>query len=95
MKQISVDQDIIPLTEFRSKLTEKIVCAQRNGRPLVVTQNGRGSVVVLSVKAYQQLINELEFHKGNVLGMNNILHGETEDFDTVMNEIISELPDES
>ncbi|MFQ5629059.1 MAG: type II toxin-antitoxin system Phd/YefM family antitoxin [bacterium] len=92
MKQIAVNQDIIPLTEFRNKLTDKIAGAQKTGCPLVVTQNGRGAVVILSVEVYQQLIDELEFHKGNVLGMHEALHGETDDFDTVMDEVIAELP---
>jgi prevent-host-death family protein len=49
--------DIISLTEFKSDASAWIERLQTQA-PLVLTQNGRGRAVVLSLEAYQQM--ELE-----------------------------------
>jgi prevent-host-death family protein len=52
---MKVTEDILPLTELRSKLTEKIEGLSRGSGKLVVTRNGRPAAVVLSPEVYDQL----------------------------------------
>jgi antitoxin YefM len=58
-------RDVLPLTEFRDHLTERISQVQREGRPLVVTRNGRPAAVVLSAEAYDRLRHE-SFVRGKI-----------------------------
>lgn len=92
MRQIAVDQDIVSLTEFRGNLTGNIESLKKTHRPIVVTQNGKGSMVAMSVEAYQGLIDEVENHKNMVLSLSEILRGKTKDLDTAFDEIITRLP---
>jgi len=59
MKIISlqVDRDIQPLSEFRANAASFIQRVKTERRPLILTQHGKSSAVLLDVEDYQQLIN--------------------------------------
>lgn len=55
--------DIVPVTDFRNNAADVLTQLITNGRPIVLTQRGRASAVLLDVKEYQRLterIAELE-----------------------------------
>jgi antitoxin YefM len=60
MYKIQLDQDIQPLSEFRSKVAFYFDKVKRTKRPLIITQNGKSSAILLDVSAYQSLIDKLE-----------------------------------
>jgi len=60
MQRIRLDQDIKPLSEFRANVTSFIEEMKRNKRPLVITQHGKSSAVMLGVAEYEQMLEELE-----------------------------------
>lgn len=60
MHKINVDQDIQPLSEFRSKVAFYFDKVKKTKRPLVVTQNGRSSAIILGVAEYQSMIDKIE-----------------------------------
>lgn len=60
MHKINVDQDIQPLSEFRSKVAFYFDKVKKTKRPLVVTQNGRSSAIILDVAEYQSMIDRIE-----------------------------------
>lgn len=55
MKIISlqVDRDIQPLSEFRANAASFIQRVKTYRRPLILTQHGKSSVVLLDVEGYQ------------------------------------------
>ncbi len=60
MQRIRLDQDIKPLSEFRANVTTFIDEMKRNKRPIVITQHGKSSAVMLGVAEYEQMLEKLE-----------------------------------
>ena len=60
MGRLKVDTDIRPLSDFRSNAAELIEQVRTSGRPLVLTQRGRSSAVVLAAAEYERMIEEIE-----------------------------------
>lgn len=60
MKPISPKQDVVPLSEFRANVSELLKQAQRTGRPIIITQHGRGTAVLLSADEYDALLDNIE-----------------------------------
>ena len=60
MRQLKVDTDIKPLSEFRANAAELIEQVRNSRRPLVLTQRGHSAAVLLDVADYAELVEELE-----------------------------------
>ena len=60
MKTPSLSQDILPLSRFRATLADTVRRIRATRRPVIVTQHGESSVVVVDVDEYQALLDELE-----------------------------------
>ena len=57
---INLESDIQPVTDFRANAASMLKQVRETGRPLVLTQNGRGTAVLLDIREYQRLIDENE-----------------------------------
>lgn len=66
MKRLQVDEDIKPLSEFRATVTACLKQVHTNKRPLVITQRGRGTAVLMDVGAYEDLMGRLELLQGHI-----------------------------
>jgi antitoxin YefM len=53
-------RDIRPLSEFRANTAKFLRQVQATGRPLVLTQHGRGAAVLLGIEAYERLVEQAE-----------------------------------
>ena len=53
-------QDIRPISDLRNKFTEISRDVHETGRPVFLTKNGYGNMVVMSKEAYDNLSFELE-----------------------------------
>ena len=60
MAQLSLMQDIQPLSTFRGNVTGFIKQVQTTHRPLVITNHGRSAAVLLDVAKYEELLEQLE-----------------------------------
>ena len=60
MSTIQLDQDILSLSDFRANASSFIEQVKSQRRPLVLTQHGRSSAVVLNVEEYQKMLNKIE-----------------------------------
>jgi prevent-host-death family protein len=60
MNRIALDSDIHPLSDFRSNFSGFINQVHTTRRPIVITQHGRGSAVLLDVAEYERMIDSLE-----------------------------------
>jgi len=78
MSRIHLDQDIQPLSEFRAGVASFIKKINETRRPLVITQRGKGVVVVLDVAEYEamqekiELLEELRLAEGQFADGNGI-----------------------
>lgn len=75
MKRINLDQDIKPLTEFRANVTAFVQRVRKTKRPLVITQHGRSSAVLLDVEEYESLIEKIEILEDIQLSEKQIREG--------------------
>jgi prevent-host-death family protein len=60
MQKIRLDEDIKPLSEFRANAAALLERVRSTKRPLVLTQRGHSSAVVVDVSEYERLLDELE-----------------------------------
>lgn len=60
MSRINLDQDIQPLSEFRSGATSFIKQINERRRPLLITQRGKGVAVMLDVAEYEAMQEKIE-----------------------------------
>ncbi len=60
MHRIQLDKDIKPLSEFRSKVSSFMDQVHKTKRPLLITQKGKSSAVLLNVSEYELLLEKLE-----------------------------------
>jgi antitoxin YefM len=60
MQRIKLDQDIKPLSEFRANATACLQQVHDTRRPMIITQHGKSSAVLMGVHEYEQLIEKLE-----------------------------------
>ncbi len=60
MRRLLIDQDIRPMSEFRSSAASFLKQVHETKRPLVITQHGKGVAVLLDVKEYEALLEKIE-----------------------------------
>lgn len=60
MLQIQLDQDIRSLSDFRANAASYIERVKSERRPLVLTQHGKSSAVVIDVEDYQKLLDKIQ-----------------------------------
>ena len=57
---IDLEADIKPVTDFRANSAAMLEQVRESGRPIILTQRGRSTAVVLDIRTYQTLLDELE-----------------------------------
>lgn len=67
--KIKLAEDIIPVTNFRSKAAELLQKIKKSGRPLILTQRGRSTAVLEDVKEYENRLERLELLEAIVQGL--------------------------
>ena len=87
MKRINLDQDIKPLTEFRANVTAFVQKVRKTKRPIVITQHGRSSAVLLDVEEYESLIEKIEILQDIHLAENQFAKGKYRDHADVKDKI--------
>ena len=55
MAQLTISQDIRPISDLKAKGSEIVTQAAETGRPVVLTRHGRGVAVVLAVDDFERL----------------------------------------
>ena len=60
MRRLIIDQDIRPMSEFRSGMASFIKQVHETKRPLVITQHGKGVGVLLDVAEYEAMREKIE-----------------------------------
>jgi antitoxin YefM len=53
-------EDIHPVADLRAKAEDLLRQVQETRRPIVLTQEGKGTAVLVDVESYQSLLEDLE-----------------------------------
>ena len=75
MKRILFNQDIRPLSEFRANASALIEQIRSTKRPMVITQHGKSSAVILDVEEYESLLDKIELLQEVQLGRTQLEQG--------------------
>ena len=60
MQRLHLDKDIQPLSEFRANAATFLDQLKKTGRPIVLTQRGKSSAVLIDVSEYEKLLEQVE-----------------------------------
>ncbi|MBU4263266.1 MAG: type II toxin-antitoxin system Phd/YefM family antitoxin [Proteobacteria bacterium] len=60
MQRLKFDQDIRPLSEFRTGIASFLKQVRNTKRPLLITQHGKGVAVLLDVAEYEAMQEKIE-----------------------------------
>jgi prevent-host-death family protein len=80
MNPLRLDEDIRPVSEFRSGFASFIKQVSDTRRPLVLTQHGRGVVVVVDVREFEAMrerlaiIEDIEVSRAQIAAGEGISH---------------------
>lgn len=75
METIRFNEDVYPISEFRTNTASLIDKIKNTKRPILLTQNGKGTAILLDVKAFDELIEKTEFITGIAKGLDDIQKG--------------------
>ena len=78
--------NIIPVSDLRQSAAKLLKQLKKSNEPLIITQRGRATAVMLGVDAYEKSENEKELLRLLAMGEREIEIGEGYDLDTVLAE---------
>ena len=87
MSQIQLDQDIRSLSEFRANAASFIEQVKSEHRPLVLTQHGKSSAVLIDVEDYQKLLDKIQLLEEIAGAKKELDEGKGVDHQEFMNEL--------
>lgn len=91
MKRLQLDKDIQPLSEFRAHAASMIEKIKTEHRPLVITQHGKSSAVLLDVSDYQKMVDTIELLQEVSQARQELKEGKGVAHDEVMSSIKNRL----
>ncbi|MCF8111137.1 MAG: type II toxin-antitoxin system Phd/YefM family antitoxin [Desulfobacteraceae bacterium] len=83
--------NIIPVSDLRQDAAKLLKQLKKNDEPLIITQRGRATAVIIGVEAYEKLEHEKEILRLLAKGDREIEAGEGYDLDSVLAEADSLL----
>jgi len=85
---------IVPITDLRLDAAAVLKKLQESEEPLVITQRGRATAVLLNLEAYERSQHERELLRLLALGEREIAKGEGYSLDSVLREADTLLREE-
>ena len=62
---MNVLEDVCPISEFREHAASMVARVRSHQRPIIITQHGKSSAVLVSAESYQELLDRLEILQAN------------------------------
>ncbi len=76
MRRLKINEDIRPLSEFRSGVASFLKQVHDTKRPLVITQHGKGVAVLLDVTEYESMQDKIGLYEDIEVSIAQIDAGE-------------------
>jgi prevent-host-death family protein len=87
MPRIVLNKDIHSLSDFRSNVSGFINKVHETKRPIVITQHGRSSAVLIDVSEYERMIDKFELIKDIEIASRQISEGQGIDHSKVIKKL--------
>jgi len=65
MSRLRLDEDIKPLSEFRANVAAFVEQIHSTKRPIIITQHGKSTAVLIDASEYDRLLDRLELLENN------------------------------
>ncbi len=91
MQLVRLDEDIRPLSEFRSGVASFIKRVNDTRRPLVLTQHGRGVAVVVGIREFEAMRERLAILDDIALSRDQLAAGEGVAHDEAKRQVLGRL----
>ena len=91
MTRDRVDEDIRPLSEFRAGVASFVKQIHETRRPMVLTQRGRGVVVLVDVQEYEKMQERLELLEEVYKAEEQLANGEGISHEEAKSRVLSRL----
>ena len=91
MHRLIIDQDIRPMSEFRSGVASFIKQVHETKRPLVITQHGKGVGVLLDVAEYEGMREKIELLEDIQTSITQLNEGKVIDHDLAKEMVLARL----
>lgn len=75
MRPINISQNIVSLSDFKSKASKMLHEIQSSHRPLVITQNGKAAAVLISPSDFDLLTEQVRFLDAVQRGLADVQSG--------------------
>jgi prevent-host-death family protein len=75
MKQLQISKDIFPLGVFKTKASNILKQLHKSQRPVVITQNGNPTAVLITPESYDSLIEDKQFTEAVREGLEDSVAG--------------------
>lgn len=73
---INLATDICPVSEFRADINTMIQKTKTTHRPIVLTQHGKTSAVVMDINDYQRLVYERQLFEDIRISQEQVANGQ-------------------
>ena len=91
MTRIHLQEDIRPLSEFRTHTAALLQQVRETKRALVLTQRGHSAAVVVDVVEYQRLMDELQLLRDIHLAEKQLAEGSGVSHQQARKQVLSDL----
>ena len=75
MRRLRIDQDIRPMSEFRTGIATFLKQVHDTKRPLIITQHGKGVAVLLDVNEYELMQDKIELLQDIQISISQLENG--------------------
>lgn len=87
--------EVIPVTDLRQDAAGALKKVRSSNQPLVITQRGRATAVMLSIEAFEQAEHERQILRLLARGESEIAAGRGHDLESVLREADALLAEDS
>jgi antitoxin YefM len=91
MQRLKINQDIKPLSEVRTGITNFIKQVHDTKRPLIITQHGKGVAVLLDVHEYEAMQEKLELLTDVQISLNQLENREGIDHEDAKEKVMKRV----
>jgi prevent-host-death family protein len=91
MRRVRAQQDIKPVSEFRSNAASLIQQVQDEKRPLILTQRGHSAAVLMAASEYDKLLDELELLREVALAEQQLDAGQGVSHEDALKQVLAGL----
>ncbi|MCU0601017.1 MAG: type II toxin-antitoxin system Phd/YefM family antitoxin [Desulfobacterales bacterium] len=91
MQRLKINQDIKPLSEIRTGITNFIKQVHNTKRPLIITQHGKSVAVLMDAHEYETMQEKIELLTDVQTSLNQIENGQGISHEDAMDRVLKRI----